>query len=72
MLSSRSADDTTTCFGRKIGERLTVEINMPQKDLLLTFGQLKDGTHYTTFAQIYNLNKLTLVAESQSQSADLS
>ncbi len=32
---------------------------------------LKAGIHYMTFAQIYSLNKLLLVAESQSQCADL-
>ncbi len=37
---------------------------------------LKPGTHYVIFAlispQFYSLNKLTLVEESQSQSADYS
>lgn len=34
--------------------------------------RVKAGIHYQVFAPIYSLDNLTLVAESQSKSADLS
>ncbi len=43
-----------------------------QSPYWLTSSCVKSGIHYTTFAPIYSFDKSTIVAQSQSQSADLS